>query len=65
MKIKIFFSSGVMYHNYVLFKERSDDADTTPLVVKITQQDTNLPDFGGHSPIGKHNEDEVRPHGKI
>ena len=46
--------------------ERAEDSDTTPVVVKISQQDERerLPDFGGHSPIRVDEEEERRPHGK-
>ena len=50
-----------------LSTEGSDYSDTNPLVVKISQEDEQpirLPDFGGHSPIRKE-EEERRPHGRI
>lgn len=47
--------------------ERSDYSDTNPLVVRISQEEEQpirLPDFGGHSPIRKE-EEERRPHDPI
>ena len=46
--------------------DRSENSDTTPVVVRIRQQEEHLPDFGGQSPIRREEEEEEkRPHGKL